>query len=142
MRREYPEQPILGVGAVIFDQDQVLLVQRGNAPLQGEWSLPGGAVEVGETLAEAVRREVLEETGLIVEPVRIIEIFDRIVRDSDGRIQFHYVLADYFCRITGGSAAFGSDATGIRWVSIDSLDTIAPFTREVILKAREIALPV
>ena len=110
--REYPERPIVGVGAVIFDEGRVLLVQRGHAPMQGEWSLPGGALEVGETLEEGVRREVLEETGLIVEPVAMIEVFDRIARDDTGRVQFHYVLVDYLCRITGGSAACASDAVG------------------------------
>ncbi len=133
--REYPERPIVGVGAVIFDHDLVLLVQRGHAPMQGEWSLPGGALEVGETLEEGIRREVLEETGLIVEPVAMVEVFDRIARDNTGRVQFHYVLVDYLCRVIDGSPAHASDASGLRWASLDKLDTIAPFTREVILKA-------
>ena len=140
--REYPERPIVGVGAVIFDEGRVLLVQRGHAPMQGEWSLPGGALEVGETLEEGVRREVLEETGLIVEPVAMIEVFDRIARDDAGRVQFHYVLVDYLCRITGGSAACASDAADLRWASRDDLDTIAPFTREVILKAWQLSASV
>ncbi len=140
--REYPERPIVGVGAVIFDEDRVLLVQRGHAPMQGEWSLPGGALEVGETLEEGVRREVLEETGLIVEPVAMIEVFDRIARDDAGRVQFHYVLVDYLCRITGGSAACASDAVDLRWAARDDLDTIAPFTREVILKAWQLSASV
>lgn len=135
MSREYPERPIVGVGAVIFDQDRVLLVLRGHAPLQGEWSLPGGALELGETLHEGVKREVLEETGLIVEPVAIIETFDRIARDAEGRVQFHYVLVDYLCRIAGGSPACSSDAMDLRWAVLNDLHTIAPFTREVILKA-------
>jgi 8-oxo-dGTP diphosphatase len=133
--REYPERPIVGVGAVIFHQDRVLLVLRGNAPMQGEWSLPGGALEVGETLEEGVRREVLEETGLAVEPVAMVEVFDRIARDQDGRVQFHYVLVDYLCRISGGSAACATDAIDLRWAAREELDAIAPFTREVILKA-------
>lgn len=140
--REYPERPIVGVGAVIFDEDRVLLVQRGHAPMQGEWSLPGGALEVGETLEEGVRREVLEETGLIVEPVAMIEVFDRIARDDAGRVQFHYVLVDYLCRITGGSAACASDAMDLRWAARHDLDTIAPFTREVILKAWQLSASV
>ncbi|MGB0123842.1 MAG: NUDIX hydrolase [Silvibacterium sp.] len=140
--REYPERPIVGVGAVIFDEGRVLLVQRGHAPMQGEWSLPGGALEVGETLEEGVRREVLEETGLIVEPVAMIEVFDRIARDDTGRVQFHYVLVDYLCRITGGSAACASDAADLRWAARDDLDTIAPFTREVILKAWQLSASV
>jgi ADP-ribose pyrophosphatase YjhB (NUDIX family) len=139
--REYPERPIVGVGAIIFQAERVLLVQRGHAPMQGEWSLPGGALEIGETLEEGVKREVLEETGLNIEPITRVEVFVRIARDDAGRVQFHYVLVDYLCRITGGSAAcasdaaFASDAIDLRWAARDELDTIAPFTREVILKA-------
>lgn len=135
--REYPEQPIVGVGAIIFHQDRVLLIQRGHAPLQGEWSLPGGALELGETLEQGIRREVQEETGLLVEPISIVEVFDRIARDEQGRVQYHYVLVDYLCRITGGSAACASDAIDLRWVALDDLDAINPFTRNVILKARQ-----
>jgi 8-oxo-dGTP diphosphatase len=133
--REYPERPIVGVGAVIFHEGRVLLVQRGNAPRQGEWSLPGGALEIGETLAEGVKREVLEETGLTVEPITIVETFDRIARDEAGRVQYHYVLVDYLCRITGGAPVSASDAAALRWSAVSELDDIAPFTREVILKA-------
>lgn len=136
--REYPDRPIVGVGAVIFDKDRVLLVKRGHAPMQGEWSLPGGALELGETLEDGVRREVFEETGLTVEPISIVEVFDRIARDQAGRVQFHYVLVDYLCRVTGGSAACASDAVDLRWAARDDLDAIAPFTREVILKAWKI----
>src|SRR5277367_7191930 len=92
VRREYPEAPIVGVGAVVIDGTKVLLVRRGQEPLKGEWSLPGGALELGETLQQGVVREVLEETGLIVVPGGIIEIFDRIVRDESGAVRFHYVL--------------------------------------------------
>jgi mutator protein MutT len=137
--REYPDRPVVGVGAIIFDQNRVLLVQRGHAPLQGEWSLPGGALEVGETLEEGVRREVLEETGLTVDTLGMVAVFDRMARDQQGRVQFHYVLVDFLCRITGGSAAFASDAVGLRWAALDGLDTIAPFTRDVILKAWKLA---
>jgi 8-oxo-dGTP diphosphatase len=140
--REYPERPIVGVGAVIFDAGRVLLVQRGHAPMQGDWSLPGGALEVGETLEDGVKREVLEETGLIVEPIAKIDVFNRIIRDEEGRVQFHYVLVDYLCRVIGGSPAYASDATDIRWSGLDELDVIAPFTREVILKAWKIAVSV
>ena len=103
--------------------------------MQGEWSLPGGALETGETLHEGVKREVLEETGLIVEPIAIVETFDRIARDAAGRVQFHYVLVDYLCRVAGGAPAYASDAVDLRWAPLDDLDTVAPFTREVILKA-------
>ena len=137
--REYPERPIVGVGAVIFREGRVLLVKRGTAPMQGEWSLPGGALETGETLVEGVRREVLEETGLLVDPVTMIEVFDRIARDEVGRVQYHYVLVDYRCRIIGGLAACASDAIDLRWAALDELGAIAPFTREVILKAWKIS---
>jgi 8-oxo-dGTP diphosphatase len=134
MPREYPEFPIVGVGAVILERDRVLLVQRAHAPLKGEWSLPGGALELGETLEDGIRREVFEETGLIVEPLSIIKVFDRITRDEEGRIQFHYVLVDYLCRVAGGSLACATDAADARWATRDELISVAPFTREVILK--------
>lgn len=133
--REYPERPVVGVGAVVFQDSRVLLARRGHAPMQGEWSLPGGALEVGETLEEGVRREVLEETGLHVDPVAVVEVFDRITRDDKGRVQYHYVLVDFLCRVAGGLAVRGSDATDLRWAGLDELDAVAPFTREVIRKA-------
>lgn len=139
MGREYPERPIVGVGALIFDAGRVLLVRRGHAPMKGEWSLPGGGLEVGETLAEGVKREVLEETGLEIEPLALVDVVDRIAHDDGGRVQFHYVLVDYLCRVTGGSEAFASDAVGLRWAAMDELEEVAAFTREVILKAWEMA---
>lgn len=139
MPREYPEFPIVGVGAVILNQNRVLLVRRAHAPLQGEWSLPGGVLELGETLEDGIRREVLEETGLVIEPLTIVEVFDRISRDAEGRIQFHYVLVDYLCRIAGGSLACATDAVDARWAGRDELDSVASFTRDVILKAFAVA---
>jgi ADP-ribose pyrophosphatase YjhB (NUDIX family) len=133
--REYPERPWVGVGALIFRGGRVLLVRRGHAPSLGEWSIPGGALEVGETLAEGVKREVREETGLAVEPVATVDVVDRIARDEAGRVQFHYVLVDYLCRVTGGSEACADDAVGLRWAAMNELEGVASFTQEVIQKA-------
>jgi ADP-ribose pyrophosphatase YjhB (NUDIX family) len=115
MQREFPETPLVGVGAVVVDAGRVLLVRRGTEPLRGEWSLPGGLLEVGESLTAGVAREVREETGLIVEPIELIELLDRIHRVGD-RVRYHYVLADYLCRVTGGELLAASDADAVRWV--------------------------
>ena len=139
MSREYPERPIIGVGAVILEGDRVLLIKRGHAPLKGEWSLPGGALELGETLEDGIRREVLEETGLIVEPAGVVEVVDRISRDAKQRVQYHYVLVDYLCRVTGGRLACATDAADARWATVEELGPIAPFTAKVIRKAFRMA---
>jgi ADP-ribose pyrophosphatase YjhB (NUDIX family) len=115
MLREFPETPLVGVGAVIVDEGRVLLVQRGREPLKGHWSLPGGMVELGESLQAGVIREVEEETGLFVEPVELIELLDRIHRDGE-RVRYHYVIADYLCRVVGGDLRAASDADAVRWV--------------------------
>ena len=140
MRREYPDSPIVGVGAIILHEGRVLLIQRGQEPLKGEWSLPGGALELGETLQQGIRREVFEETGLEVEPLTIVEVFDRIVRDDKGEVRYHYVLVDFLCRVTGGSLCCASDAADARWISREELNShsvyrVAPFTAAVIEKA-------
>jgi len=114
--RRYPKHPLVGVGALIFEGDRILLAERGKEPLKGWWSLPGGLVETGETLRDAVCREVLEETGLVVEPAGLFEIFERIMRDDAGAAEYHYVLIDYVCRITGGSLAPGDDVSRVEWV--------------------------
>jgi ADP-ribose pyrophosphatase YjhB (NUDIX family) len=115
VRREYPDAPLVGVGAVIVDQGRVLLVRRGQEPLKGRWSLPGGLLELGESLQEGVVREVREETGLNVEPVELIEILDRVHREAD-RVRYHYVIADYLCRVVDGGLEAASDADDVRWV--------------------------
>lgn len=134
---------MLGVGALIFDRDaRILLVERGREPLKGWWSLPGGAVETGETLAEAISREVLEETHLAVEPAYPVEIFERILRDAQGRAEYHYVLVDYLCRVSGGEAAPGDDVAAVQWASKHELGSIrlTEGTLGVIHKAYDILL--
>jgi 8-oxo-dGTP diphosphatase len=114
--RRYPEHPLLGIGALIFEGGRILMAQRGKAPLRGQWSLPGGLVETGESLENAVRREVLEETGLEVKPLGVLEIFERIMRNAEGAAEYHYVLLDYICRVTGGTLCAGDDASRVQWV--------------------------
>ncbi len=114
--REYPERPIVGVGAVIVDDGKVVLVRRKYEPLKGHWSLPGGMVEVGETLEAALTREMLEETGLSVDVGPVIEVFDRITRDEERRVRYHFVLVDYLCWPAGGTLCAGSDVDAAIWV--------------------------
>lgn len=135
--REYPERPIVGVGAIVIHDDRILLIRRGNEPLKGEWSVPGGAVECGETLEAAIAREVREETGLDVEVGPIVDVIDRIRLDSAGRPQYHYVLIDYVCRLTGGTLRCGSDAVDARWADLDEVAAlgVSPATISVIRKA-------
>jgi ADP-ribose pyrophosphatase YjhB (NUDIX family) len=107
--------PLVGVGAVVVDEDRVLLVRRGTEPLRGQWSLPGGLLELGEALTDGVVREVKEETGLAVEPLELIELLDRIHREGEC-VRYHYVIADYLCRVAGGALQAASDADAVRWV--------------------------
>src|SRR5271157_4332969 len=116
MKRLYPKQPIIGVGAVIVDGGRALLVRRATEPLKGEWSVPGGMLELGEKLRDGVRREALEETGLEVEPGELLDVFDSIFTDDQGRTQYHYVLIDYLCRPISGEAKAGTDVSEVRWV--------------------------
>jgi 8-oxo-dGTP diphosphatase len=125
MRREFPQCPIVGVGAVVIHHGRVLLVRRGQEPLKGEWSLPGGALELGEDLTAGVRREVKEETGLDVEPVEQIATVDRVTWDGRdegaSRVRYHYVIVDYLCRLKEGELAPASDVSDARWVARDDL---------------------
>jgi ADP-ribose pyrophosphatase YjhB (NUDIX family) len=116
-RREYPDRPIVGVGAVIVDQGRVLLVKRGSPPLLGEWSLPGGVVELGETLRAAAEREAREETGLIVKAGEVLEVLDRIIPGKDAAPQYHYVLIDFLCVVKSGDLRAGGDAADVCWAS-------------------------
>lgn len=114
--RRYPKRPMVGVGAILLRRDCILMAQRGKEPLKGWWSLPGGALEIGESLRDGVCREVREETGLEVEPMGVLEIFERILRDAAGVPEYHYVLIDYVCRVTGGKLFPGDDVCAVEWV--------------------------
>ena len=136
MRREYPESPIVGVGAVIVRDDCVLLIRRGTAPLLGEWSLPGGVLECGETLREAVAREAHEETGLVVETGEMLGVYERIIPGEEGRVRYHFVLIDFLCHAVGGELKAGSDAADVRWFTRDELPALklAYDANDVVLK--------
>jgi 8-oxo-dGTP diphosphatase len=140
MKREYPESPLVGVGAVVVEEhagtNRVLLVRRGTAPLLGEWSLPGGVLECGETLREAVAREACEETGLLVEPGEMLGVYERIIRDDEKRVRYHYVLLDFLCRPVGGDLKAGSDAADVRWFTRGELPALklAYDANDVVLK--------
>ena len=121
MKRDYPEHPIIGVGAVIVEGGRALLVRRATEPLKGDWSVPGGMLELGEKLRDGVRREALEETGVRVEPGEVLVVFDSIFTDGLGKTQYHYVLIDYLCRVISGEAQAGSDVSDVRWVSLEAL---------------------
>jgi ADP-ribose pyrophosphatase YjhB (NUDIX family) len=120
MRREFPDHPIVGVGGVVVHRGRVLLIRRGSEPLKGEWSIPGGMVELGEDLAEAARRELKEETGLEVEPLEVLTVFDRILREGR-RVKYHFVILDYACRLKRGRLKPASDVLDARWVRREDL---------------------
>ena len=116
MKRLYPEQPIIGVGAVIVDHGRALLVRRNTEPLKGEWSVPGGVLELGEKLRDGAAREALEETGMHVEVGEVLDVFDSIFTDTDGRTEYHYVLIDFLCRPISGEARAGGDVSEVKWI--------------------------
>jgi mutator protein MutT len=119
--REYPERPIVGVGAVIVEDGRVVLIRRRYEPLAGQWSLPGGTLELGETLEAGTAREMLEETGLVVEVGPVIEVFDRIMFDDTSRVRYHFVLVDYLCRPVSGELQAGSDVDDAVFAAPDDL---------------------
>jgi len=121
MAHQYPPAPVVGVGGVVIDEDRVLLIRRAHPPREGEWSLPGGKVELGEALEDAVRRELHEETGLDVVVGALVELFDRVHRDDAGRVRYHFVIADYLCQPAGGVLRPGDDAAEVAWVPRDGL---------------------
>jgi ADP-ribose pyrophosphatase YjhB (NUDIX family) len=138
-RREFPERPIVGVGGIAIRGESVLLVQRAAEPLKGQWSIPGGALELGESLTEGVARELLEETGVAVEPTEVVEVLNRVLKTPDGRVKYHYVLIDYLCRPLDATAVpkAASDAGDARWVARADLGDyqLRPDMLEVIEKA-------
>jgi 8-oxo-dGTP diphosphatase len=136
MQREFPDVPLVGVGAIIIEDSRVVLVKRAHPPLQAEWSIPGGVLEVGELVREAAIREAREETGLTVEPSELLGVYDRVLRDADKRVQYHYVLIDFLCRRVEGDLAAASDASEVRWFSREELPALklAEDTLDVIHK--------
>lgn len=139
MSREYPEHPIVGVAAVVLWDGQVLLVQRGREPAKGLWGLPGGMLELGETVAEGVRREVWEECGVEIEVGPLVGVFEPMQRDDAGRLRYHYVVLDYLARYVGGELQAADDADDARWVSPAELEGLPMLveTREMIKRALE-----
>ena len=119
--RQYPKQPLIGVGAIIVQAGKVVLVKRGHAPLEGEWSIPGGVLEVGETMREGVIREACEETSLRVEPLDLLGVFDRVLRDDRGQVLYHYVLIDFLCHVKEGSLHAAGDAADAKWFTQQEL---------------------
>jgi 8-oxo-dGTP diphosphatase len=140
MNREYPECPLVGVGVVIVRGGKVVLVKRGRAPLLGEWSIPGGLLEIGETLRHGAEREAREETGLIVRATELLGVFERLVPDDAERIRYHYVLIDFLCEVTSGELKASGDADDARWFSQEEIEKLplpkdtAGVIRAVLLK--------
>ncbi len=139
MNREFPEHPLIGIGSIIIEAGRVVLVKRAHPPIQGHWSIPGGVLEVGEMIREAAIREAREETGLIVQPGELLGVYDRILRDPEHRVQYHYVLIDFLCRKVAGDLLAASDAAEVRWFTREELLALklAEDTLEVIQKGFE-----
>jgi 8-oxo-dGTP diphosphatase len=124
MSREYPDQPRVGVGAVVLSGERVLLVKRGGQPSAGKWSLPGGQLELGETTLEGVAREVAEECGLAIRVVGLAGVLDRVVKDAQGRVRYHWVLVDYLAYPESETVCAGSDAAEARWVPVADIASL------------------
>jgi 8-oxo-dGTP diphosphatase len=140
-QREYPDRPIVGVGGVVIAGDRTLLIRRGSAPLQGQWSIPGGMLELGESIVEGVRRELAEETGLDVRVLGLIEVFERIIPGEGGRTRYHFVILDYLCEMISGEAKAASDVTDVAWAREQDLDrySLTDIATRVIKRAFEMA---
>lgn len=140
-RREYPERPIVGVGGVVISEGRTLLIRRGHPPLEGEWSIPGGTLEIGETLRDGVRRELSEETGCEVRVLDLVEVFERIFPDAGGRVQYHFVIMDYLCELVGGEVRAGGDVVDVAWSTESDLEkySLTPTATRVIRKAFQMA---
>ena len=136
MKREFPETPLVGVGAIIVEDSRVVLIKRAHPPLQHRWSIPGGVLEVGELVRDAAIREAHEETGLTVDPGELLGVYDRVLRDANQRVQYHYVLIDFLCRRVAGDLVAASDAAEVRWFTREELPALklAEDTLEVIGK--------
>ena len=139
--REYPDRPLVGIGVVVLSPSGVLMIRRGKPPRVGGWSLPGGAQKVGETVADAARREVREETGLEVEVLGLVDVIDSINPDAKGAVQYHYTLVDFMARPIGGTLKSGGDAMDAQWIAYDALPELSLWseTERVIALAREMA---
>lgn len=138
MSREYPEQPLIGLGAVVWKDGKVLMIQRGRPPRQGIWSLPGGLQLLGETVAEGIRREIREETGVEIELLGLVEVVDSVQQDPTGRVLYHYTIIDYAARWLSGEAVAGDDAAAVAWIDPDALHRLETWaeTLRVIEKSR------
>jgi 8-oxo-dGTP diphosphatase len=140
-KREYPERPLIGVGGVVINDGRALLIRRGGPPLEGEWSIPGGMLELGETILQGVRRELLEESAIEVEVRDLIEVFERIVLDGDGRPKYHFVILDYLCEVIRGESRAGSDVTDVAWAEESELArySLTPTAMRVLQRAFQMA---
>lgn len=122
IKRLYPSQPVVGVGAIIIENGKILLEKRKNEPGRGKWTIPGGIVELGESLEQTVQREVREETGLEVEKPELIDVVNQVISDENGKVKYHFVIVDYFVKLKGGSLSASSDAEELRWVPLGEVE--------------------